>query len=837
MMKRLRLSSDQVQYLSWAGIALLFIVLGTIILSFETLFPTSDSIQLAIGDVAQEDIFAPYDITYQSDVLLAERRRAARESASVRYIDLPNVRDNQRMLMDAFLDYIDLVRENPYTSQEEKVNDLMAIEVLTISESRWRTIVAFEDSEWRAIATEARQLLDRTIERRIITDADVQRELTDLDIRGSFSQSEDLIITAMVEDLIVPTEAVDEELTRIAQDNAAAAITADLATISLDANDPIVFRRDTVTAQQIEILQQYNLLYQRDRIEENIIGAAMAMMLVVVVGSLYLRRFYAPLLNDYVMLTMLAFLFIEFLFLARFFVSSASTLPSAALVFPSAALALLYMSLAGPHLATVGTLGLGLLIGLLIPDADAIEFAMIVTAGGFASILAMDNQERTSDYFSAALMITIANFLMYGAVIMVRDDTPTFVDLIAGLLLAAVGGVFAAGIAFVQLGIISTIMNLPTSIRLIDLMRPDQPALKQLLREAPGTFQHSLQVANLAELAAERIAANTTLVRVAAMYHDIGKTLNPYFFVENQKGFNPHDTINDPQRSAKILISHVTEGDRMARRYRLPRRIRDFIREHHGTSKPFFYYKALELAGGDESKVNAEDYTYPGPAPRSKETGILKLADSIESAARSIQPKDRAGVTEVVDMIFQKELQDNQLDNSTLTLNDLKEIREVFIDTLEGIYHTRIKYPGQDKAKLAEGEPKALEEGQTQTKVATSTPTAEEPAEPVVEPPARLATEPNPTKPKRKTREVPVTDHPPVSEYDENSRELPSEQLDNPRARAESAAEDATKRKTKEETPVEPKQVDHENENRTEKAQRPLEKPTDDKTDDSSSDT
>jgi hypothetical protein len=250
--------------------------------------------------------------------------------------------------------------------------------------------------------------------------------------------------------------------------------------------------------------------------------------------------------------------------------------------------------------------------------------------------------------------------------------------------------------------VITNIMNLPTSLKLIELMQPNQPLLQRLLREAPGTFQHSLQVANLAELATERIEGNATLVRVAAMYHDIGKTLNPHFFVENQKGINPHDILDDPQKSAKILIGHVLEGDRMARRSRLPNRIRDFIREHHGTTKPFFYYKAVELANGDESKVAAADYTYPGPIPQSKETAILMLADGSESAARGIQPRTEEEVAGVVNMIFEKDLQEGQLDESGLTLNDLKVIREVFIETLQGVYHTRIAYPGQITGQIAD---------------------------------------------------------------------------------------------------------------------------------------
>ena len=718
-MRRFRLSPLQLRYLNWTGIAIAFVLAGSVILAIEALFPSGNKVQLAVNDIASEDILAPYDLTYQSAVLLEERRKSARLNAGQRYIDLDNVRERQNATMNAILVYIDLVRDTPYyRSSEDQIIDLSAItELQNITESHWSSILDSNDDDWDTMANEMRLLLDRTIGGRIITDTDVETAQNNLDdhIRGSFSPAQDNIIIAIVGQLIVPTEAIDIETTRIAQDNAAAAITPEDATVTYAAGEPIVFPRDIVSAEQIEALNKYGLLHEDERVAERLFGGILAMLLVCSVSTAYLIRFNADLLDEYAFLAMLALIFIEFLTLAQLFESNADFFPTAALLFPAAALALLFTSLVGAQFAAIGMASLTILAALMANENAGIEFAILIAVGGFAAILTLGSRERTTDYFYSAVIIGLVNSTTYAAILLLTDDSPGIVQLVGGVALALLGGIFSAGIAFVQLGVISTVMNLPTSLRLIDLMRPDQPAIKQLLREAPGTFQHSLQVANLSELAAERIGLNTTVVRVAAMYHDIGKTLNPHFFVENQKGFNPHDTVDDPLRSAKILISHVTEGDRMARRYRLPRRIRDFIREHHGTSKPYFYYKAVELAGGDASNVDPEPYTYPGPVPQSKETAILKLADSIESAARSIKPSNREEVTNVVDMIFQRELKDNQLDESHLTLNDLKEIREVFIDTLEGIYHTRIQYPGQQKAsELSEPqETKALSEGQT----------------------------------------------------------------------------------------------------------------------------
>jgi putative nucleotidyltransferase with HDIG domain len=220
--------------------------------------------------------------------------------------------------------------------------------------------------------------------------------------------------------------------------------------------------------------------------------------------------------------------------------------------------------------------------------------------------------------------------------------------------------------------------------------------LQRLLREAPGTYQHSLQVANLAELGAQQVDANAALLRVTAMYHDVGKILNPHFFVENQvDGVNPHDMLDDPYQSARIIIGHVMEGDRLARRYRLPTRIRDFIMEHHGTTQVvYFYHEALKQAEQTGEEVDIADFTYPGPRPLSRETAILMLADGCESSVRARRPQSKQDVEETVNYIFDTRLREGQLDESGLTLSDLRILRETFLTALQGVFHPRISYPG-----------------------------------------------------------------------------------------------------------------------------------------------
>jgi putative nucleotidyltransferase with HDIG domain len=245
------------------------------------------------------------------------------------------------------------------------------------------------------------------------------------------------------------------------------------------------------------------------------------------------------------------------------------------------------------------------------------------------------------------------------------------------------------------------LFDITTTLQLLELARPTHPLLNELLRKSPGTYHHTLMVANLAEQAAERIGANPLLTRVGAFYHDIGKTARPYMFVENQvEGSNVHDQLN-PRTSAEIIISHVRDGLEMAKRYRLPTRVRAFIPEHHGTMRvSFLYQKAVEVSPNGADGVDEAAFRYPGPRPQSKETALLMLADGCEAAVRAGRPAS----TEEIDSIVRKVINDRiawgQLDECPLTLADIDKTRDSFVTTLQGVFHPRLRYPGQNEKVL-----------------------------------------------------------------------------------------------------------------------------------------
>ena len=265
------------------------------------------------------------------------------------------------------------------------------------------------------------------------------------------------------------------------------------------------------------------------------------------------------------------------------------------------------------------------------------------------------------------------------------------------LLFAGIGASFTIT-ASLFLWALERAFDITTDLTLLELSDTNNELLRDLSLRAPGSFNHSLQVANLAEAAADRIGAHSLLTRVGALYHDIGKMLKPEYFVENQRaGVNPHDRLK-PRMSALIIASHVKEGLEMGKEYNLPERVLQFIPTHHGTARiEYFYQKAVGRSEQEgASRVLESEFRYPGPKPQSKETGILMLADSIEAASRSLDDPSRKQLKSLIDLIFRERIDDGQLDETNLTFQDLRLIKDTFLKMLLGIYHVRVKYPDQE---------------------------------------------------------------------------------------------------------------------------------------------
>lgn len=340
-----------------------------------------------------------------------------------------------------------------------------------------------------------------------------------------------------------------------------------------------------------------------------------------------------------------------------------------------------------------GTLTLSLIGGLLL--GYNFEFTFATLFAGTLGVFSVRDIRNRGQFFASSGIVFLGYVIALGATWLFIGRS---ISMFGPELLWIAINSFLLILAYPLLWIFERSFDITTDLTLLELSDSNRPLLKELSLRAPGTFNHSLQVANLAEAAAAAIGANALLTRVGALYHDIGKMLKPEYYIENQRPeVNPHTQLK-PRMSALIIASHVKEGLEMGRQYRLPKRVLDFIPMHHGTSRiEFFYRKALVEHKEDDPPLLDAEFRYPGPKPNAKEAGILMLADGVEAASRSLSEPSHKRLESLIDMIFQQRVDDDQLDDASLTFRDLKQIKETFLSLLMGIYHIRVKYPDQDK--------------------------------------------------------------------------------------------------------------------------------------------
>lgn len=322
-----------------------------------------------------------------------------------------------------------------------------------------------------------------------------------------------------------------------------------------------------------------------------------------------------------------------------------------------------------------------------------LEFIFVQLVAGIVAITSLKELNRRSQLVRAAMFVFIAYCIAYVAVEVMQTGS-------ADKLSTRMFGFFAINavlisFTYVLVFVLEKIFGFVSSVTLVELSDVNNPVLRELSEECPGTFQHSMQVSNLASDAAHRIGANVQLVRTGALYHDIGKINNPAFFTENQHGVNPHDTLS-PIQSARIVINHVFDGLKRAEKAKLPDVITDFIRQHHGNGRAKYFYNTYCNAHPG-AEVDAAPFTYPGPNPQTKETSILMMADAVEAASRSLKEHTVPAITELVNRIIDGQIHDGLHDESPISFRDVNVIKNAFIERLRTMYHARVSYPDLKK--------------------------------------------------------------------------------------------------------------------------------------------
>ncbi len=686
----------------------MLLVLTAILSAAALMLPMStadNALAFEVGDVVTQDILAPKSLSYTSTVLTEIERQQAEALVPPVYTELDiTVASTQVSQLTQDLDFIEENRNDEDITIAEKIALFTGIENMNLSIVQATDLIELTDNDWINLREECLTVLTDIMSNVIQEDA-VLETLNTIQAQVDFNLHEDHIAltSAIVTEYVRPNRLYSEELTnaqRQAVRNGVPPVVQ-----SFLANEILISRGNVITEADLETLGEFGLLEQITTWENYASVGIMVLINFVFIG-LYMQ-YRQDLLEDLRGVFIMVVFFVIYLFAARFTLPNHVVLPY---LFPIASFGLLTSALVNPPFGRIVSIPLAILVAY--GTSNSLELVLYFLFTSLFGVLVLKNANRIILFFWAGLAISVV-----GAAIIVAfrigDSTTDYLGILTLIGAAIINGLGSVSITVILQYFIAQSLGLTTTLQLIEVSRPDHKLLQFILHNAPGTYQHSLLIANLAEQAAEKIKASALLTRVGALYHDAGKALNPHFFIENKlpDSDNPHESLS-PLESSKIIIQHVVDGETLAKKYHLPKRVRNFITEHHGTLiTRYQYHLAVERAKGDAGLVDESAFRYPGPAPQSVETMLVMLADACEARARAERPDDEAGLRKIIREIIDKRREEGQLDDVPVTMQELSIITESFTATLKGIYHPRIKYPTEaetealvDNSKVAEEE-------------------------------------------------------------------------------------------------------------------------------------
>jgi putative nucleotidyltransferase with HDIG domain len=483
---------------------------------------------------------------------------------------------------------------------------------------------------------------------------------------------------------IIPNTFFDSETSLLTRSQMVSGIS--LSRGMVQSGEKIISTGEIVTGEKYNILESLRNEYELTTYNPAlIIGQTIAILVGMLMIVLFLLNFRKDILEHFTKTLFILTLIVFFIFLARFaltwnvlsiYLIPFTLLPIIIRAFYDSRLALFI------HNVTM------LMIGFFMPNS--FEFVFLQIIAGMMAIFSLANVRRRGQLFMAAIFIFMAYSVVYFGIAVVQEGSFESMHWNNFAWFAGNGLMILA--AYPLIFIFEKIFGFLSDVTLMELADTNQGLLRTLAEKAPGTFQHSMQVANLAEEVIFKIGGNSLLIRAGALYHDIGKMGLPHFYIENQgQGSNPHDEI-DLEKSAEIITGHVPYGIETARKFRLPEPVIDFIRSHHGNTKVQYFYKTF-IKNFPESKVDLYKFTYKGLPPTTKETAVLMMADAVEASARSLKVYTEQSINELVEKIISYQLEEKQFDNAAITLKEISEAKEIFKKKLKNIYHSRIEYP------------------------------------------------------------------------------------------------------------------------------------------------
>lgn len=495
------------------------------------------------------------------------------------------------------------------------------------------------------------------------------------------------VFSRLIENVVRPNVFYDKALSIKAQEDELSKISHTRGTI--DEGMLVIAKGEVVEADNFKILNSLKEEFESELWNTKnyyfiLFGYTVLVALVLIMLFLFLRKYRSEIFTNNTKVTFIFFNILLMVFITTLvvkykeiyvFIVPLCVLPIILKTFFDARLGLFV------HVLTV------LILGFVVPNS--FEYIFLQNVAGIVTILTVSEMHKRTNLFISVGQITLIYMLGYLAFHIIHEGALDNIELMT-LVVFLLNGIITLAFAQPLIYVYEKLFGLVSDVSLLELSDTNSKLLKELSNKAPGTFHHSLQVANLAEAAANEIGANAMLVRVGALYHDIGKMNNPTYFTENQvTNVNPHDELA-PQKSATIIINHVIDGIELARKNKLPDRIIDFIRTHHGTSTVYYFYKKEQESNED---VAQKDFSYKGPIPFSKETAILMMADAIEAASKSLKNPTYKIIDDFVDKIITGQMQANQFLNADITFKEIEAVKKVLKQKLINIYHLRVEYP------------------------------------------------------------------------------------------------------------------------------------------------
>ena len=617
-----------------------------------------------------ESLYAPFNFPiYKSDeTVKKEKEEALKNIEPIFVFDALGTENGREKLLKDFdyqwvdtigdkdyyknliLNIYDHIENNGIVAKNDRTNNFRGDEMVVVVRNKVQTKCKYDDLNTMATAS-----------------AYIQSQISKISDYKTMQLISNLLHNSLRQNVIY-SESMTKQAEKMAVDNI-------MLTFGMVQKDElIIMEGEMVTEEKYQIIsslqREYADITAKNFFSRNYMLYGQLLLVTIVLFALYMTlRMLRPDIFEQlryinlILLLMLVMIVPSFL-LVKYY-------PSMIYMMPVAIMAMLLMTFFDARISIIVQVMTLVIISLVVPNPFQYFFVQMLVS--FVAIFSMTKRTRRASYFGTSLAVFATYVIVYFGMMLIYDGGFDSLNLTTIFIYA--GNAFFTMLALPLAFLFERVFGFVTDLSLLELSNTNSPLLRKLASEAPGTFQHAMQVADLCEEVIYNIGGNALLVRTGAMYHDIGKTRNPFYFIENQNGkYNPHDDVSYSE-SAQIIISHVIDGIEICRKYRIPEQIIDFVRTHHGTRRTEYFYQ-MELRENPDG-VDERDFCYHGPVPFSKETAVLMMCDAVEAASRSMQEKTEESLNKLVDNIIDGQMKANQFDNTNITFHDISVTKKV----------------------------------------------------------------------------------------------------------------------------------------------------------------